>query len=785
MPEPVEFVDGPPPKGVTAAGSEFVDGPPPAGVAPVGSKRWQDRLQPFTLPNGSQTVQRPDGAVYIKEANDPRFKGQEGWHVFDQKTGVWAPATPEDASAYGAISRAVGPQAWKSTLRNLWEGLKRPGEAVHGLSADLAHAVGLTSDQSYVNTLNELDQRERYRQAVKNTSGGGLMQFTGEMAPAVAATLLAPEAAPTVFADSAAMTPTAAPFVQRAAANALTSGGTTYALTPGNNSERMKSAMFATAAAPVAQGIGEALPAVGRGMKALKDKVSLPDPTQPVPTKYQEIQDLFDQFGVPARAGDITGNPAMRRTEDALLRQNDPAMTALVQQQNEQAKAAAKSMAENLHQEMIKQGFNSLDQVKAVAQQGGKRAKAAQDLLTAVENSGEDWKLIAQTSGNLNLFKGKLAADSAYNAFEQKAANYGEVPLVNTMRTLEEVRRELSASGLPDEATQGIVNRLYGNLNREAAKPAENAMAKAAGAEGAAATAAVPPASAVDTTFAGLRQLRSTLGNRISDYYTGKNALVGKEGVGMLERVKGAVEQDMEDFAKSNGPELATAWRDADRVYKTQVAPYKDRALATALADESPEKAARFFLSKGDPYTKGRIFGALDPKGQAAVRSGLLQEAMDAGTKVERGADGITFSPAQFAGWLERNNDALNTAFKGSDRWALDGLEKVMRHVDRSGNVGANPMTGQVLEEALKDAHNMTTIGAASKALGWLDKRAMLKLYTTPEGKRLLLQASELEPGSKSMDSLVGRITQRMPAIAGVAASSPLSNAYQFDQPQQ
>lgn len=781
---PDEFVDGPPPKSRTAAGSEFVDGPPPSGVAAVApaSRRWQDRLAAFTLPNGSQTVQRPDGAVYIKESNDPRFKGQEGWHVLDQKTGVWAPATPEDASAYGALNRKLGPEAWKSTLRNVWEGLKRPGEAVTGLTADLAHAVGLQGDKSYLNTINELEGRERYRQAVKNASGGGLMQFTGEMIPAVAATLMAPAAAPTAFASETAMAPTVAPFLQRAAANTLTSAGTAYALTPGNNSERMKSAMVASAIAPVAQGAGELVPVVGRGLKALKAKVSMPEPSQPVPTKYQEIRDLFDQYGVTPRPGDVTGSPAMRRTEDALLRQS-PEMQALVTQQNEQAKAAAKSMADNLHQEMIKQGFNSLDQVQAVAKQGGKRGTAAQNLLAAVENSGDDWKLVLQTSGNMNLFKGKLAADAAYNKFEQKAAAYGDVPLVGTSRALEEAKRELAKSALPDKATRSIVDELSTNLNRQAAQGSEGAVAQAAGAGGVT-SAPLPPQSTVDTTFAGLRQLRSSIGNRLSDYYTGKNAIIGKEGAGLLERIKGAIEQDMEDFAKANGPELATAWRDADRIYKTQVAPYKDRALAQALADSSPEKAARFFLSKGDPFTKGRIFRALDPKGQAAVKDGLLQEAMDAGTKAERGADGITFSPAQFAGWLERNSDAVDTAFKGSDKWALDGLQKVMRHVDRSGSVGANPMTGQVLEEALKGAHSMTAIGAASKGFNWLEKRNLLRLYTTPEGRRLLLQASELDPGSKAMDSLVGRITQRMPAITGAAAPS-IANAYQFDQPQQ
>ena len=810
----------------TAKPSGGWDAIPDSLAAPVAKetpKKWQDRLQPFTLPNGSQTVQRPDGAVYIKESNDPQFKDQEGWHVFDSKTGVWAPASAEDASVYGWARRNLGLEALKSWGRNMVAGLQRPGEAVHGLAADAANAAGLLDDKVYLGLIDTLEKRERYRQAVRNTSGtgAGFTQFTGEMLPVAAASAMAPTASPTVFASRAATVPTITPFAQRAAVNSLVSGGTAYLTTPGDQAERSRAGLTAMAVAPVAQAGMEGAgylarklfvpkvsvtpskvpldtapapvePSVSLGQPAptraavedltiepnLAGRVMIPKPKGPMNTKYQEIQDLFDEHGILARPGDISGNASIRRTEDRLLRQT-PEMQDLVLRQNRQAMGAAERKAAALRNQMREQDFSSLKEIQAAAQGNGPRAAAATKVLAAIEDSGEDWKKILQTSGNVKLFEGKLAADAAYDAFEQKAANFGEVPMTNAMRTAEELRREISQNPIlakGEKEAIGIVNDFYENMNKKMVSETEAQAARTASGE--VATESLPPQSLMDTSFSGLRRMRSTLGNLVAGFHTGSGRqLIGKEGAPMLERLRGAIEQDMETFAKANGPELADAWRFADHIYKTQVAPYKGPALAAALAHESPEKAARFFTSKGDPITKAKIFKTLDPKGQAAVRSGILSEALDAATNPERGVEGVPFSPAKFATYLEKAKDSISVAFPGMDGVALKGLERVMRHVDRSGTVGANPMTGQVLEESLMGLQSIR-----QQALGRLEKQTLLKYYTTPAGKRALLQASEIEPGSPEMQTLVKRMSSQM---AGLSAASALRANATTELPQQ
>lgn len=768
--------------------------------APAGAPKWQQQLKPFTLQNGSQTVQRPDGAVYIKEANDPRFKGQEGWKIYDPKTGLWAPAGPEDASA-SVLPRALGMDALRSWGRNMLAGVQRPIDAGGALVADAGHALGLMEDQTYLDTLRTYDDRERYRQAVKNTSGSGagVTQFMGEMIPAAAMMALAPEAAPTAFAGPQAMAPTITPWAQRAAANALGAAGAGYVMTPGTAEDRVKAGAVAGVMAPVAQAgvdfvVAPAVralrprlkatpvevpldtaprpqaPAVEGGAPAqdvalkpnLAGRVAVPKAEGPINPRYQEVQDLFDQHGVLARPGDITGNPSIRRTEDRLLRQT-PEMQDIVLRQNRQLEAAGQRAAGTLRQEMKGMGFETLAEVQRAAASGGKRGAVAKRLLDAVETSGEDWKLVLKTSGNMKLFQGKLAADEAYGQLEKLAEGYGEVPLTNTIRALEEVRRELASSGLPDEATERLVGKLYSNLTRQPAAQAEGQVAEAVGG---ATAKALPAASPVDTTFSGLRRLRSTLGSKVSDYYTGKGLPgFGKEGVTVVERVQKAIEKDMEEFAQANGPELAQAWRNADRVYKQQVAPYRDPALARALAEESPESLARMLTSKGDVAAKRKLVKSLDPKGQAALRTGILSEAMDAGAVGERGADGIKISPAKVATYLEQHQDAIEAAFPGLKGAEVRGLMRLMRHADRAGNVGANPMTGQVLEETL-----LKSQPKVDRAIGWLEKQAMLKYYTTPEGKQALLRASELKDGSPEMSRLFERFIQGVERGAALAA---------------
>jgi hypothetical protein len=471
----------------------------------------------------------------------------------------------------------------------------------------------------------------------------------------------------------------------------------------------------------------------------------------------------------------------MRKAEVGLESVPFVGMGTFRQGQDQEASRAATGMAQQLLEEMNAQGWSNIGQVQRAAQAG---RKGAQALLAEIDAAGSDWTRILQASGNLKLFQGKLAADAAYDKVGQLAAQHGEVPLTETMRILEELRRNGAVDILPEESTASVLNKIYTRLNAEAAVPAAQRGAQAVGGE--VATTALPPQSMADTSFEGLRRLRSRLGGMIQDGKKGANAAVGTEGTGILERLRGAVEKDMEAFAKSNGPDLATAWRDADRIYKTQVVPFKDRALASAMKSATPDEIFDQFMKRGREGRAANFYEALDPKGQAAVRVGFVENALEKAMNPGQGDQAAVFSPGRFAKYLEDMRKPLGVALKGRDKWELDGLAKLMRHVERAGQFAENPPTGNRLMQL---AVGGGLAGAAKfvdpwAAVGvWGSTKTAKVLLTTPAGKRLLLAAAELPVGSKVLQDLV---ENQLPKVLSRAATpEPIVNAYQFDQPDQ
>lgn len=763
-----EFVQGPPPKGVKAVGDEFVQGPPPAGVKAVSGASTQG----IGIKPGAS-----DDEIIRAFGYDPELiKKSRYYRPGDLASNITDPN--------GVVATLFGKgQAMDPSVRPYLPLTQPVGGLLHGLVSAahggsqlvtrIGRAVGANTDadvayKDLATKFADWDYKTNWLKGQDQT----LAQKGMDMVGTVVGTPAPPVAKATTMTGKAALAALAG------AGGALMQPVDVNPDDPSSYAkQKAKQVGIGTALGAAAPVVVEKVlsPALGKAYNWWNG-VQAPGAA--------EVEALGQKFGVPVTAGDATGSPAMKKTEVALENVPFVGMGKFRAGQDQQAHTAVKSTAEGLMKEMVSQGWTNLDQVKRAAAAGGKRSGEAQALLSAIDNAGSDWNRIMQASGNLKLFQGKLASDAAYDAFEKKAAQYGEVPLVNTMQALEDVRRQLASAGLPDEATQALVNKLYTNLNRHAAKPAQGAVAQAVG--GGASQAAVPAASAVDTTFAGLRQLRSSLGSRISDYQTGSNSLVGAEGVGVLRQIKAALEADMEGFAKSNGPELATAWRNADRIYKTQVVPFKDRALANAMTSATPDEIFGQFMKANKGDRAQNFYDALEPKGQAAVRYGLVQNALEKATNVARGDEAAVFSPAKFAGYLENLKDATGVAFKGQDKWEIDGLAKLMRHVERAGQYAENPPTGNRVAQLGTGVglFELGRVSPGSAAGTWGVAKLSKVLLTTPAGKRLLLAASELPEGSKLITDLVNN---QLPKLMSRAVTpETLTNAYQFDkQPQQ
>lgn len=265
--------------------------------------------------------------------------------------------------------------------------------------------------------------------------------------------------------------------------------------------------------------------------------------------------------------------------------------------------------------------------------------------------------------------------------------------------------------------------------------------------------------------FTLMRNMRSQLADEISDFYTGRNTAIGAKGVTILRQMQEALEKDMASFAQASGTRGYNAWRMADGFYRANLVPFKEQGFRDLVKTAEPEKAWRYLLAQGGVRSRAeRMYRSLDDQGRGAVRYGLVKDALDNATTPRE-----TFSPAKFAKYLEDNENAVSTFFKGSELQEIRGFQNLMRHVERAGQFAENPPTGQRVIPFLIGGAAMVEPGtAATVAAAGTGVRA---LFQTRSGRNLLLAMSRAKEGSPAATRIAQRAVARITAGSTIAAS--------------
>lgn len=270
--------------------------------------------------------------------------------------------------------------------------------------------------------------------------------------------------------------------------------------------------------------------------------------------------------------------------------------------------------------------------------------------------------------------------------------------------------------------------------------------------------------------FSLMRELRSQLGEEISDFYTGKNAAIGDRGVKALRAMQEALEADMQEFAKQSGTKGFQAWKQADGFYKANIVPFKEAGFRDLVKTAEPEKAWRYLLAQGSLKSRSvRMYNSLDEPGRAAVRYGMVKDAMDNATNPNG-----SFSPAKFAKYLEDHENAVNTFFKGRDLIEVKGFQNLMRHIERAGQFAENPPTGNRLIPYLLGGATVLEPTAAGVIAG--SGLTIRTLFQTKAGRDMLLAAGRAKPGTEQMQT----VSNRMAAF--LAAASARTAQQETDQ---
>lgn len=444
------------------------------------------------------------------------------------------------------------------------------------------------------------------------------------------------------------------------------------------------------------------------------------------PPQIAAVVERGAREGVPVFAPDV-GGPRIRQA--SIYMENVPGIgvTGPRIAQMHAAKEAAKLQVAKAWTEATAieyGGKGGLAKLRAAAAGGGKRAKEARAILDDIANSGEDWNRIIQTSGNVAAFGKKVKADQLYAAVEKEAAKHGPVPKTSTIRALDSAISQAETGILPDPALNRTLQTIRENIG-------------------------------VDMDYSAMRQARADIGDLISDYYSGSNAIVGKKGVGLLAQIKTAIEKDMDDFAQATGGDLKTLWKKADSYYRSEVIPYQDRQLANALKNADPDEVYGMFIKRFKGDRAARFYNSLDDKGRAAVRYGMVLKAWEKAYNAERDI----FSPAKFATAIKEMEAPSGVFFDKRAKQELDGFVNLMRHVERAGQVGEFPPTGMrdvpLLMAALTGGSAVLAPVPTAVAGGGVG--GLRLLLTTNAGRRLLYATAKAEPGSEAMQTLAKR----------------------------
>ena len=399
----------------------------------------------------------------------------------------------------------------------------------------------------------------------------------------------------------------------------------------------------------------------------------------PATAAAQEVIGQGQKYGVRLSAGDVSQKPALKNMEVSAEKVPGIGMEPFRAKQQVEAKTAAMEVKSQFEDALINAEPSALSDLQDAADGGDQRAR---NVLEKMHTAGNDPDRVIQASIGLGDWTTRQTATELYDKVEKLAKDHdlGDVPMNATGKAIGSSLNELRPAKLPNKEVIGLLAKIKESISPkvdEEGQPLLDAQGN--------------PVSP-NNTYGLIRQLHSDLGERIREYYQGNNALIGEKGVGHLERVQNALEDDMRNYAKNSGvPEIVDAGQAADEYYKSARVPYKNGMLAAAATSNEPDQIFQQFVKSGKGDRAQNFYDSLDDRGKAAVRYNMVAKAVDDAMNDQTGV----FSPQKFYTSVDKLDDAYGVFFNGKDKAEIEGFKNLMGHVTRAGQYAENPPTGQ------------------------------------------------------------------------------------------
>lgn len=471
--------------------------------------------------------------------------------------------------------------------------------------------------------------------------------------------------------------------------------------------------------------------------------------------------------------GDVQGvarNPAVARQQVNLERTTRGIET------RQAGQAETRAAAENVREHYGRQvagDYEGMPEVQAAAAAGNREARYTLDLVKRTDDANPG--AVVQASAKVRLVNQKLQAGALYAERDRLAAGLGtQLEPQETLRRAYAAMDAVQRSTLnldPSGGTQRQLDRILTRL-----EPTSSPNPQLPGVLPAVQTPA-------RISYQDLTTLRHEL-----DLAIHKTSATPYEQE-LLGDVRDGIEQDLKQVALDSGkPNLIAAQERADRFYPGVVS---QREFVKQIEDLPPDQVVPALIKRGQGDRAQGAFDALDAKGQAAVRVDMLDRALYDGNAPAIHPGTGHFSPARFAKNLEDQRASTGVFFPttGEGAWELQGFTTLMRHLERNGAYIENPPTGQRLLDyfdagsvgesvagawagyaagGTKGAVGGATLPMARAALKGLSNWALM----TPRGRDFMLAASDLEPGSRALQSLLAGAAKDVPALQPFVGSA-------------
>ena len=392
--------------------------------------------------------------------------------------------------------------------------------------------------------------------------------------------------------------------------------------------------------------------------------------------------------------------------------------------------------------------YGDMDAMTKLAAGNGPRANAAKALLQQAEQAKNDMPYVMQTDIGMSALKAKVISDARFAVRDKLADKIQNVDVSKPISVIKDVLADVTgpnASKWSESDKQNMIPELRNLLKKlEDTRNSETTPTGILDEHGNAITKT--KTTETPNNFRSLANTRSSLGDTISGYYKGNNAVMGEHGAANLQRVKDSISDALSDAAqKSGNPSLIKIDAIARRGYQQMSDIFRDRQIVSAMTDSNPDEVLPRFTNANKDRAQ-KLYNVLSPKGQAAAMSGMSQRGIKA--MIDAGGDPKAWDQA-----MKQQESAIGVFFKGNDAKTMNGIRNLVHYTNLAAE-GALPVGMAVAGSAAGGLG--AAVGATSGMIAGhfggnqIDRKMLNWALTSNASAKILRQLGGLTPGSST-----------------------------------